>query len=97
MTSTDIEFLTDGESAILVTKVTETVKKAYPELTDADYFAEKLNTQVNVRISYRNGRMLFNGEDIETEDFMALLAMTEAVDESPQLSVVFKGEASMWT
>lgn len=92
----DISWLTDEDSAILVTKVTENVKKFMPELRDALYFAEKLNTDVNVKISYRDGRMLFDGEDIETEDFMVIVGILDAVDESPQGSLVFKGEGSVW-
>jgi hypothetical protein len=32
-------------------------------------------------ITYRDGRMLFNGEDIETEDFMAYVGLLDAIDE----------------
>jgi hypothetical protein len=35
------------------------------------------------------GRMLFDGEDIETEDFMAYVGMLDQVDEDPTHNVAF--------
>jgi hypothetical protein len=39
-----------------------------------------------------DNRMLFDGEDIETEDFITILEMLEYVDDSPNKKVSFIGE-----
>lgn len=38
------------------------------------------------------GRYLFNGEDIETEDFMAYVGMLDYVNESPNRSATFRND-----
>jgi hypothetical protein len=91
-----IDFLFD-ESAILVTKVTDLVHLRYPDLPVGAFYVEKLNTKRSVVIDYNaEGEMTFNGVVIYTEDFMSLVGMCDLVTDSPQLSVVFKGEGDMW-
>jgi hypothetical protein len=67
-------------SAIKVTKV-----------GDTGYVVEErgVDNPRRCEISYRiGGRMHFNGEDIDTEDFMAYVGLLDAVDESPDRVVL---------
>lgn len=38
----------------------------------------------------RAGRLLFNGEDIETEDFMAYVGLLDGVNDSPNNPVIIE-------
>ena len=61
------------------------------------YLVESLSTpyRANVTISTSPlGRMLFNGQDIETEDFMFYLQTLEEADASPDNPVIFEAEDS---
>jgi hypothetical protein len=51
---------------------------------DAHYLVESLTTpyRANITISYSpEGRMLFNGEDIDTEDFMGYVGLIDEVND----------------
>jgi len=69
----DIIWISD--SAILVQKWADSEQKF--EVTE-------IGGTRRCTITYSpEGRMLFNGEDIETEDFMCLVGMLDVVAESP--------------
>lgn len=43
-------------------------------------------------ISFAGGRMLFNGKDIETEDYFNILGMLDEADGSPTGYAIFKDD-----
>lgn len=57
------------------------------KIRDGVYRVSDLDGFRGTDITFANGRMLFNGEDIETESFMGFVGMLDAVNDTP------KGEA----
>ena len=52
------------------------------KISDLHYFVTTPNDKKDCHITFSDeGRMLFDGRDIETEDFMAYVSMLDAVDE----------------
>jgi hypothetical protein len=71
------------------------VKIAVTKLHDGNYQIEEVNGDLNrkVTISYSStGRMLFDGEDIETEEFINFVGLLDYVDEVPLRVVYLDGE-----
>jgi hypothetical protein len=83
----EIAFLLDG-SAIRVTKT-----------GSGTFVAEKLNTDRKVTITpaVNDVGMLFDGKFVYTENFMGIVGMCDAVNETPAKVAVFVGEAAMYT
>jgi hypothetical protein len=77
---TDISWI--SESAVMVGKV-----------SDLEYEVTEIGGTRRCGITFSpEGRMLFDGADIETEDFMQLTGMLDVVAESPHGIAVFIDE-----
>lgn len=81
----DICWITDDDTEIIVVKVEDRYcvveRGVYGRACVISYSPE--------------GRMLFDGEDIETEDFMALVGMLDAVNDSPNKHVLFNSDMTV--
>lgn len=63
------------------------------KIADGRYEIKDCESGIKCIISYnQEGRMLFDGEDIETEDFMSYVGMLDTVDDSPNKAVRFNAD-----
>jgi hypothetical protein len=80
----DIDWVLDDDVPITVTK-----------LHDGNYRVEEVDGNRKVTISYSNtGRMMFDGEDVETEAFMSYVGLLDYVDDIPLRVVYLEGETA---
>lgn len=80
----DIYWIIDDSTEIAVVKVQD--QYAVVDLNDA---------RVCIISHGPQGRMLFDGEDIDTEDFMAFVGMLDTVNDSPKKRVLFNSDMTV--
>ena len=56
------------------------------------YQVVSLDNMKHANLTFKDGRLTFSGEDIETEEFMTFVGLMDQVDDSPCQDVIFKGE-----
>ena len=86
----DIEWMLDEEAEICVVKAMHC------------YLVEELITNgrtcvISFTKPKKNGlsRMLFDGDNIETESYMGFIGMLDVVNESPNKRVIIRGDATV--
>ncbi len=81
----DIEWILDDDTAVAVAKV-----------EDHYLVVERGRGTRTCVISHSpEGRMLFDGVDIETESFMAYVGMLDTVNDSPNKRVLFNADMTV--
>lgn len=81
----DIDWIIDDSTSIIVAKQEESY-----------LVVEQGGSARYCIISYSpEGRMLFNGEDIETEAFMGFVGMIDTVNDSPNKRVLFNDDVTV--